>query len=196
MCLKFPLSFFLPILVYTQSVNVLLEIRSTFSILICKCANILFFIISHCILNTMCDGPSSTVTLLHTILLQTIYCSCDICHIAIDWVPNGITMTVAHYQKFILSVFHLQIENFSLKKLTVVGQYCTVMRASVLCNQLSIFIHWSRVGNTSPYTLLEACIRQRAVQSLRTSWMKRGMSLILLTCRIDIYSPFCPLSLL
>ncbi len=48
---------------------------------------------------------------------------------------------------------------------------------------------------------LEACIRQRVVQSLcsreqeRASWMKRGMSLILLTCRIDIYSPFRPLSL-
>ncbi len=50
--------------------------------------------------------------------------------------------------------------------------------------------------------LLEACICQRAVQSLRSgekkeraSWTKRGMFLILLTCRIDIYSPFRPLSL-
>ncbi len=29
----------------------------------------------------------------------------------------------------------------------------------------------------------------------RANWMKREMSSILLTCRIDIYSPFCPLSL-
>ncbi len=52
------------------------------------------------------------------------------------------------------------------------------------------------------YNRLKAFICQRAVQSLRSGenreracWMKRGMSLILLTCRIDIYSPFCPLSL-
>ncbi len=50
--------------------------------------------------------------------------------------------------------------------------------------------------------ILEACIYQRAVQSLlsrekreRASWTKRGMSLILLKCTIDIYSPFLPLSL-
>ncbi len=49
---------------------------------------------------------------------------------------------------------------------------------------------------------LEACIHQRVVQSLLRSGekresqlTKRGMFLILLTCTIDIYSPFRPLSL-
>ncbi len=55
--------------------------------------------------------------------------------------------------------------------------------------------------NSLKSPLLEARIRQRVVQSLhsgekreRASWTKSGISLILLTCRIDIYSPFCPLS--
>ncbi len=64
--------------------------------------------------------------------------------------------------------------------------------------QYRLIRFWERWGESEYIlcALLEACIRQRAVQSLhsgekreRASWMKRGMSLILLICRIDILFP-------
>ncbi len=53
--------------------------RFIFSISIHKCAKNLFFIISYCILNTTNDSSSPAETLLHTILLQIIHSSYDIC---------------------------------------------------------------------------------------------------------------------